>query len=212
MKLYVATILVGTCLTLGACATGSSHTQKNMKRPQAQSQDYIAQTGKKRGRFELVDKIQFLQTDKRWARQTLGGSGESLAKYGCLVTASAMALTNLGFKTDPGDLVNRLKANKGFTKNGLLIWTGLERVTGGRTKTVFYKRKDDAVVRACLEAGYYPLVKFDLASRRTHWAVVIKETKKGFYVRDPMVASSVPIPLKSRARGIDAVRCIGMKT
>lgn len=162
-------------------------------------------------KLELADTVQFLQTDPQWARQTLGGSGESLEGYGCLVTAAAMALTNLGFRTDPGDLTNRLKANNGFTSQGLLVWSGLEKVTGGKAKTIFYAHKDDTTIRNCLAAGYYPLVKFDLPSRRTHWAMVVKETTRGFYIRDPMVSSSIPIPLSSRARGIDAVRCIGVK-
>jgi len=161
-------------------------------------------------KYELVDKVQFLQTDNRWARQTLGGTNENLEDDGCLVTAAAMALVNLGFRTDPGDLTNRLKAYNGFTRNGWLVWSGLERATAGKAKTVFYDRSDDEIVRSCLTAGYYPLVKFDLPSRRTHWAVVIKETERGFYVRDPMVSSSTPVPLKSRANGIDAVRCIGI--
>ena len=161
-------------------------------------------------KYELADKVQFLQNDNRWKRQTLGGTNESLEDDGCLVTAAAMALVNLGFRTDPGDLTNRLKAYNGFTKNGWLVWSGLERATAGKAKTVFHDRSDDATVRSCLTAGYYPLVKFDLPSRRTHWAVVIKETDRGFYVRDPMVSSSTPVPLKSRANGIDAVRCIGI--
>jgi len=160
--------------------------------------------------LSLTDRAQFMQTDRRWAQQTLGGSGESLKTDGCLVTASAMALVNLGFRTDPGDLTNRLKSVNGFTRDGWLVWSGIERATGGVAKTYFYDRKDDDVVRACLAAGYYPLVKFDLASRRTHWAVVVKDTPQGFYIRDPMVDSRTPVPLSSRARGIDAVRCIGV--
>lgn len=171
----------------------------------------ISSSAKGKVRLELADTVQYVQTDKRWAQQTLGGSGESLEGYGCLVTAAAMALTNLGFRTDPGDLTNRLKANKGFTSQGLLVWSGLEKVTGGKAKTVFYDTKGDNTIRNCLAAGYYPLVRFDLPSRRTHWAMVVKETTRGFYIRDPMVSSSVPIPLSSRARGIDAVRCVGVK-
>ncbi|MBL4871706.1 MAG: hypothetical protein JKX72_12220 [Robiginitomaculum sp.] len=162
-------------------------------------------------KLELADHAQFLQNDPRWSRQTLGGSGQSLKSHGCLVTAAAMALTNLGFKTDPGDLTNRLKANGGFTKNGQLIWSGLERVTGGKAKTVFYRKKDAYTVRHCLAAGFYPLVKFELPTR-THWAVVIKETTNGFYIRDPIVSMSTLIPLSTRAPGIDAVRCIGLNT
>ena len=168
------------------------------------------QTARSTG-LSLPDNAQFLQNDKRWARQTLGGSNESLESDGCLVTAAAMALANLGFRTDPGDLTNRLKSVNGFTSQGWLVWSGIERATGGVAKTVFYERKDDAVVRSCLAAGYYPLVKFDLPSRRTHWAVVVKDTPQGFFVRDPMLPSNRPVALSSRANGIDAVRCIGVK-
>jgi hypothetical protein len=121
-----------------------------------------------------------------------------------------MALVNLGFRTDPGDLTNRLKAAQGFTNEGWLVWAGVERATGGRARTYFYNRKDDDVVRACLAAGYYPLVKFNLPSSKTHWAVVVKETKQGFFIRDPMVPSRTPILLSERAPRIEAVRCIGV--
>lgn len=166
--------------------------------------------GAQKSRLQLRDSVQFVQTDKRWAKQTLGGSQERLSSDGCLVTATAMALVNLGFRTDPGDLANRLKRSGGFTKQGWMVWQGLEKVTGGRAKTYFYKRKDDAVVRACMAAGYYPLVKFDLPNRRSHWAMVVRESGGAFFVRDPLINSQTPIPLTSRARGIDAVRCVGV--
>jgi len=166
--------------------------------------------------LQLPDKVHFLQTDKRWARQTLGGSNESLESDGCLVTAAAMALVNLGFQTDPGNLNRSLKDYGGFNSQGWLVWSGLERATGGKAKTVFYDRKDaqghTSAVRACLAAGYYPLVKFDLPSKQTHWVMVVKDTKQGFYIRDPMVNSRRPIPLSMRTKTIDAVRCIGVKT
>jgi hypothetical protein len=166
--------------------------------------------------LHLPDKVQFLQTDKRWARETLGGSNESLESEGCLITAAAMALVNLGFQTDPGDLSRNLKDYGGFNSRGWLVWSGLERATAGKAKTVFYDRKDDKghanAVRACLSAGYYPLVKFDLPSGKNHWVMVVKDTKQGFYVRDPMVNSRQPIPLSMRTKTIDAVRCIGVKT
>lgn len=218
MKILAKHALILAVMSVGACSTTSPRPTSPVTRPHTSYPEAYPKVYPEVSRkapsihaiYALADHTQYLQTDSRWAHQTLGGSGESLEGYGCLVTAAAMALNNLGFRTDPGDLVNRLKANGGFTKNGLLVWSGLEKVTGGKAKTLFYKRKDDEVVRRCLSAGYYPLVKFDLPSRRTHWAVVVMETDRGFYVRDPMVASSVPIPLESRARGIDAVRCVGV--
>ena len=195
---YISNLWLGvaTLLVLGACSTTAPVT-----RAPAQSQSGL----------HLPDKVQFLQTDKRWARQTLGGSGESLESDGCLVTAAAMALVNLGFQTDPGDLAYRLKAYGGFNSRGWLIWSGLEKATSGKAKTVFYDRKDDAAVRSCLAAGYYPLVRFNLKSSRTHWAMVVRESKQGFLIRDPMVNSNTPITLSSRTKTIDAVRCIGVR-
>ncbi len=185
---------VGLASIISACSTSTSP----MKHPETP-------------RLQLPDKAQFLQTDKRWANETLGGSGESLKSDGCLVTAAAMALVNLGFKTDPGDLTYRLKAYDGFTSQGWLVWRGLEKATAGKAKTYYYKRKDDVVVRSCLAAGYYPLVKFNLPSSKTHWVLVVKETDSGFYIRDPMIGSRTPISLASRTSKIDAVRCIGVR-
>ncbi|MCF6220028.1 MAG: hypothetical protein L3J65_02850 [Robiginitomaculum sp.] len=186
-------------LVLTACSTMPS--TPPVTRPTLQSQSGL----------HLPDKVQFLQTDKRWARQTLGGSGESLASDGCLVTAAAMALVNLGFQTDPGDLAYRLKAYGGFNSRGWLVWSGLEKATSGKAETVFYDRKDNAAVRSCLSAGYYPLVRFNLPNSRTHWAMVVRDSKQGFYIRDPMISSNTPIPLSSRTKTIDAVRCIGIR-
>ena len=159
----------------------------------------------------LPDRTAFHQQDPKWANETLGGSGDLLSSDGCLVTAAAMALSNLGFTTNPGDLNMRLKAQKGFNKSGWLVWSGLERVTGGRAKTRFFAKSHADHVKACLADGFYPLVRFKLPSRRSHWAMVVQDTEHGFYVRDPMVVSASPIPLAARAPAIDAVRCVGVE-
>ena len=192
-----------TVLLLSACAS--------TPRPQSQSQSHSEHnTGPKAG-SSLPDRAAFLQTDQRWSAHTLGGAHESLREDGCLVTAAAMALVNLGFQTDPGDLTNRLKAYNGFTKNGWLIWSGLERATAGRAKVKFFEHGDANTVRACLASGYYPLVRFRLKSGTPHWAVVIQDAgRSGFMIRDPMIASQTPIPLSLRTNGFNAVRCIGM--
>lgn len=197
-------------LVLVGCSTS-----QNISRPTPKpSLRQVSQPKAKAG-LELPDKVHFLQTDRRWARHKMGGSNESLESDGCLVTAAAMALVNLGFQTDPGDLNASLKDYGGFNSRGWLVWSGLERATGGKAKTVFYDRKDaqghTSAVRACLAAGFYPLVKFDLPSGQNHWVMVVKDTKQGFYIRDPMVISHSPIPLSMRTKSIDAVRCIGVK-
>jgi len=161
-------------------------------------------------KLALPDQSYFHQQDPRWAEQQMGGSGEPLSSDGCLVTAAAMALSNLGFSTNPGDLNARLKAKEGFTPQGWLIWSGVERVTAGKAKARFFKNGTETDVRACMADGYYPLVKFKLPNRRSHWAMVVADSPRGFYVRDPMVNMQTPIPLAARAQGISSVRCIGL--
>lgn len=196
-----ALLTASLCAALASCASG----------PSRQGNTAISAKPISGAAIALPDTVFFHQQDPRWARQTLGGSAEPLHSHGCLVTAAAMALTNLGFRTDPGDLTKRLKQKDGFTNRGWLVWQGLENVTGGKAQTRFYKTADESRIRGCMADGFYPLVKFDLPSRQPHWAVVIAEKEGHFYVRDPMVSARTPIPLKSRARGIDAVRCIGVK-
>ncbi|MBL4853187.1 hypothetical protein JYT93_00550 [bacterium AH-315-J19] len=160
----------------------------------------------------LPDRANFLQTDKRWSYKTIGGSNETIENDGCLVTAVAMALVNLGYPTDPGDLTTRLKSNNGFNSRGWLVWDGIERATVGHAHAHFFHDKHDNLIRACMAQGYYPLVKFDLPSRNsTHWVMVVRETAQGFAVRDPLIKSARPVLLNTRTKNIDAVRCIGSR-
>lgn len=166
--------------------------------------------GPKHGGLFLPDRVAYMQTDPRWSKYTLGGSGERLSSTGCLVTAVAMALRNLGFQTDPGDLSRKLKAYGGFNRRGWLVWSGVERATAGRARAYYYRHGDAGTVRACLRRGAYPLVKFTLPNGSPHWALVLGENKSDFYVRDPTVKSRNPIALSTRTKHIEAVRCIGM--
>lgn len=176
----------------------------------------MANSALSEAKISLPDRSYFHQQDPRWSAVTLGGSQEPLKSDGCLVTSAAMAMANLGFQTNPGDLATRLKSVNGFTRQGWLVWSGIETVSGGIASARFYNNEGtpgqtEAQTRACLADGFYPLIRFSLPSRSKHWAVVVAETRNGFYMRDPMVNSKLPIPLASRAREIEAVRCIGVK-
>lgn len=158
----------------------------------------------------LADHSAWMQTDPRWANETIGGTGERMASDGCLVTAAAMALKNLGFRTDPGDLVKRLKAQNGFTNRGWLIWSGIGRVTGGLAKAAVIETANPVTTKKCLVSGFYPLVRFKNKKGRNHWAVVVGEAGGDFYVRDPAVRSAAPVALSALTPSISGLRCIGM--
>ena len=129
---------------------------------------------------------------------------------GCLVTATSMALTNLGFQTSPKDLNNRLTETQSYTKNGWLIWDGIRRVTGGRAVATYYDSVDAQTIDGCMRRGEYPMVQFYLPSGRSHWAMIVKHDAKGYHMRDPLRTSAKPLLFPAGVKGYRAVRCIGL--
>lgn len=160
--------------------------------------------------LSLPDRAAFLQKDKRWSHDRLGNSNDTMGTDGCLVTASAMALKNLGFETDPGDLNRRLTEADSFTPRGWLIWSGISKVTGGKAKARFYDEVNEDIINGCLRDGYYPMARFILPNGRTHWAVILKRDARGYHMRDPLHPSRSPLLFPRGAEAFKAVRCIGM--
>ena len=161
--------------------------------------------------LSLPDRAAFLQKDKRWASDRLGNTAsDTMGTDGCLVTASAMALKNLGFETDPGDLNKRLTEADSFTPRGWLIWSGISKVTGGKAKARFYETVNEDIINGCLRDGFYPMARFILPNGRTHWAVIIKRDARGYHMRDPLHPSRSPLLFPRGAQAFKSVRCIGM--
>ena len=160
--------------------------------------------------YTLPDKHVFLQKDPRWSEHKLGGSGDSLASDGCLVTATAMSLANLGFETNPADLNKRLTQADGYTKQGWLKWASISDVTGGKAKARYYSDVSDEIIQGCMADGYYPLARFILPSGRSHWAMIVHRDGRGYHMRDPLRSSKSPLIFPTNASGFKAVRCVGL--
>ena len=163
-----------------------------------------------RGGLSLPDRAAFLQKDPRWGRDQLGNSSDTMASDGCLVTAVAMSLANLGFQTNPKDLNARLTQTKSFTPRGWLIWDGVRKVTGGRAKAVFHTEVSEEIINSCLRDGQYPLVQFYLKNGRSHWAMVLKRDARGYHMRDPLQPSKNPLIFPRSSEAFRAVRCVGL--
>lgn len=159
--------------------------------------------------MSLPDRTAFSQKDPRWANDRMGGSGASMEAEGCLVTAAAMALSNMGFQTNPGDLNKRLKQKGGYTGSGQLIWKGISDVTNGKAQARFYTTVSNDIIDGCMADGYYPLARFTLANGRTHWAVILHRNKNGYYMRDPLHPSKRPLLFPRGVDAFEAVRCVG---
>ncbi|MBC6403586.1 MAG: hypothetical protein GDA39_07905 [Hyphomonadaceae bacterium] len=171
----------------------------------------VAQYARAGAKLSLPDRVAFRQKDPRWSRVTLGGSGEPLERGGCLVTATAMALANLGFDTDPGDLARRLKRVNGFMSNGWLIWAGIDRATNGQATAIYHNDVSERLIDRCIMNGFYPIASFDLPNGRTHWAVVLRKSKFGYHMRDPLHASRQPLVFSQGVGAFKALRCVGRK-
>jgi len=157
----------------------------------------------------LKDRVSFSQKDPRWARQTMGGSNETLEREGCLVTATAMALVNLGYETDPHHLNASLKSVGGYTDTGGLIWAGVERVTRGQIRARYYTDVSDEIMDGCLADNYYPLVQYKLPSGLDHWVMVAGRAAQRIYIRDPLRPSQTPIIFTGNTDRFTAIRCVG---
>lgn len=162
-----------------------------------------------RGDISLPDKAAYQQTNLKWANDRLGGSGEPLSQSGCVVTSAAIAMTNLGYAIDPGTLNRQLKSKGGYTDRGWLVWDALSDVSRGKIKAHYFDYVTPHIVDGCLASGMYPIAKFKLPNRQTHWAVIVKKDTQGYHMRDPLYPSNAPHHFPDGLEAIDGVRCIG---
>ncbi len=207
-QMRTGTKLLGMIIALGLAACGSTPDKAaSASMPLPGGPNYTPIPGE----LALPDRTAFAQKDPRWALETLGGSGEPLETDGCLVTATAMALGNLGFQTDPGDLNTKLKKVNGFTTRGWLIWSGIDRATSGQATARYYNEVSAGIIDGCLMDGFYPLTSFDLPNGRTHWAVILRKSQYGYHMRDPLHPSNQPLIFPQGVDKFKAVRCVGMK-
>jgi hypothetical protein len=155
------------------------------------------------------DAAVFDQKDPAWARATLGDSGDTVADYGCTLTAVAMAAANLGEATDPGQLNTYLSAHGGYTPTGLFVWQGLVGASAGRLAADWHDTPTAAAIDTCLtDQNGFPIVQFLLGGRVQHWVVIVGKRGESWLVRDPLMVTAAPIPLETRAASIRALRCV----
>jgi len=161
------------------------------------------------GRVSLPDRTVFLQKDPRWGSDRLGKTTDTMETDGCLVSATAMVLGNLGFETDPGDLNKRLTQVDGYTPQGWLIWSAIDKVTDGEATARYYDEVSTEIIDGCMADGYYPLARFILPSGRSHWAMIVRRSQFGFHMRDPLHPSDQPLIFPQGVEAFKAVRCVG---
>lgn len=160
---------------------------------------------------QLADNAHYQQNDPRWAANRLGNlNSETLAQAGCTISSVAMAMSNLGYPFDPGQLNAALAAEHSFTQQGWLMWDGISRATKGAIRTEIHEAPSLDRLDACLARGAYPIVKFRIMNVIPHWVVVVGKRDGTYFMRDPLIDEAAPSPLTRRTQKILSVRCIGL--
>ena len=165
-----------------------------------------------KGGLSLPDRSAFLQKDPRWGSERIGTTTDTMASHGCLVTATSMALVNLGFQTNPSDLNARLTQTDSFTQRGWLIWDGIRKVTAGQAEAIYHMEVSEGIINGCMMKGQYPLVQFYLKNGRSHWAMITKRDGRGYHMRDPLRPSKSALIFPRSSDSFKAVRCVGLKS
>ncbi|MBW8017684.1 MAG: hypothetical protein FVQ82_16030 [Planctomycetes bacterium] len=129
----------------------------------------------------------YLQRDKRWANDTIGGSGEKFGDVGCTVCCIAMAMEYCGINIDPGQLNKRLKENSGYTDKGWVKWFTTAAVTGNKLTIEMPKKPYSKKIDETLKLRY-PVIAKGLTrwSKIPHWVLIVAKDKDGYLIKDPL--------------------------
>ena len=198
-------LIIGSAFLLSACGTAPT-----VDASSTGAASIVPDNNAVGGGIALRDSVIYSQKDARWGSDNLGNTRDTMASDGCLVTATSMALTNLGFQTNPKDLNKRLTKTKSYTPKGWLIWDGIRRVTDGRAVATYYDKVDASTIDSCLRDGQYPMVQFYLPNGRSHWAMIVRHDSRGYHMRDPLRVSEKPLIFPAGVKGYRALRCIGL--
>lgn len=127
----------------------------------------------------------YLQTDPRWAEDTLGGTREKFANVGCTVCCLAMALDAHGVKVTPKALNDFLKKNGGFTERGWLKWESVPKFSQGKVVMGYIRNPSFQRIDAALKSNQPVIAKVLIDRAVAHWVLIVGKEKKEYLIHDP---------------------------
>jgi len=129
----------------------------------------------------------YLQRDKRWANDTIGGSGEKFGDVGCTVCCICMAMEYCGINIDPGELNKRLKENGGYTDKGWVKWFTAAEVTGNKVTIEMPKKPTTEKIDETLKLGYPVIAKgVTRWNKIPHWVLIVAKDGEDYLIKDSL--------------------------
>jgi hypothetical protein len=150
----------------------------------------------------------YTQTDERWRDRKLGPTSDPLASVGCTVCCLSMAMGHYGVQLPPDSLNALLTRGDGFTDRGWVKWEAIPAVTGDRVRIDVPGAPEYAAIDEALRNGHPVLAKILLHGVIQHWVLIVGKNGVEYLVNDPLLESTVPIPLSERAAHIESIRIV----
>ena len=148
----------------------------------------------------------YKQWEPSWADDTISGSEEKLRSVGCTVSCVAMLLSYYSIPVTPKEMNEYLKTNKGYTKQGWLIWQKCADYTQGRILLEYVGNPAHDRIDKNLEEKNPVIVKVLINNRIPHWVLIVGKEGNEYIINDPLGPESKPIPLSRYGTKMYALR------
>src|SRR5436309_583120 len=158
--------------------------------------------------FPVIETPVYLQRDRAWEADRIGGTGETLGRVGCTVCCLAMGLAHLGIQQTPGELNEWLKTHQGYSLRGWLRWETVSKLTAGKAYVDFRAPLNHETIDAALKARQPVLAKVFLNRVITHWLLVVGKDGTEYLVRDPLGDGRKLDRLSRYSGGVHAIRIL----
>jgi len=158
--------------------------------------------------FPMIETPIYLQHDRAWEGERIGGTGETLGSVGCTVCCLAMGLGHFGFERTPKELNAWLKANEGYSPRGWLRWETVSKLTAGKVRVDFRAPLNHETIDAALKARQPVLAKVFINRAITHWVLVVGKEGTEYLIQDPLSVRKKPERLSSYTSGVHAIRIL----
>ena len=158
--------------------------------------------------FPVIETPVYLQHDRAWEAERIGGTGETLGKVGCTVCCLAMGLAHFGIQQTPKELNEWLKTHQGYSLRGWLRWETVSKLTAGKAYVDFRAPLNHETIDAALKARQPVLAKVFLNRVITHWLLVVGKDGTEYLVRDPLGDGRKLDRLSRYSGGVHAIRIL----
>lgn len=146
----------------------------------------IPAVGGKVMKLSLDAKPIYLQSDSKWSKETIGGSGETIQAVGCTVSSVSMALAHYNIDMNPSKLNKLLKDHGDYTRQGWLIWNKIQEVTRDKVVLTIPVNPTYELIDQALEKRQPVVANVIMNGSILHWVLIMGKEGQEYLIKDPL--------------------------